>query len=74
VQAFGCGAGGSGLVGALLGVSQVGDGFGERGQSGDQNDRGERLVAAQARERGHQPGGVTELAPGRGGRRDAAVR
>jgi hypothetical protein len=42
MQALGGGAGGGGLRGALLGVPQSGDRFGERGQPGDQ--RGFRIV------------------------------
>jgi hypothetical protein len=73
VQAFGGGAGGGGLGGALLGFAQAGDGFGERGQPGDEDDGGERPVAGEVAECGQQPGGLAELVPGRGGRRDAAV-
>jgi hypothetical protein len=36
VQVSGGGAGGGGLGGPLLGLAQVGDGFGERGQPTDQ--------------------------------------
>ena len=32
--------GGGGLGGALLGLAEFGDGFGERGQPDDQHDRG----------------------------------
>ena len=35
VQAFGGGAGGGGLGGVLLGLAQLGDRLGERGQPGD---------------------------------------
>jgi hypothetical protein len=41
VEPFGGGAGGSGLGGMLLSVAQAGDGFGERGELGDEHDRGE---------------------------------
>jgi hypothetical protein len=41
VQAFGGGAGSGGLGGVPLGVAEFGDGFGERGQPGDQHDGGQ---------------------------------
>jgi hypothetical protein len=52
VEAFGGGAGCGGLGGALLGFAQAGDGFGERGQPGDEHDRGQRSVAGEVGERG----------------------
>ena len=63
VQAFGGGEGGSGLDGALLGLAQSGDGFGERGQPGDQDDRHQGPVAGEAGERGHDPGGLPQPVP-----------
>jgi hypothetical protein len=73
VQLFGGGAGCGGLGGVLLGVAEFGDGFGERGQPGDEHDRRHGPVAGQAGERGHDPGGLAELVPGRGWWRDTAV-
>jgi hypothetical protein len=52
VQLFGGCVGCSGLGGVLLGVAEFGDGFGERGQSGDEDDRGHGPVAGQAGECG----------------------
>ena len=43
---------GSGLGGVLLGFAEFGDGFGERGQPGDEHGRGQRPVAGQVGERG----------------------
>jgi hypothetical protein len=74
VQSFGGGMGCGGLGGVLLGVAEFGDGFGQRGQPCDEHDRGHGAVAGQVGERGQQPGGLAELVPGRGGRRDAAIR
>jgi hypothetical protein len=42
----------------LLGVAKSGDGFGERGQPGDEHDGGHRPVAGQVDECGQQPGGL----------------
>jgi len=42
----------------LLGFAEFGDGFGERGQLGDEHDRGHRLVLREVGERGYQPGGL----------------
>jgi len=52
VQLFGGGAGGGGLGGVLLGLAESGDGFGERGQPGDEHDRGHGPVAGQVGQRG----------------------
>ena len=58
VQAFGGAQCGGGLGGVLLGLAEFGDGFSERGQLGDEHERGHRLVAGDAGERGQQPGGL----------------
>jgi len=58
--------GGGGLDGALLGVAEFGDGFGERGQPDEQHDRGEDAVPGDVGVDGDEPGGVAELVPGRG--------
>ena len=73
VQAPGGPQRGGGLGGVLLGFAEFGDGFGERGQPGNEHDRGQRPVAGQVGERGQQPGGLPELVPGRGGQGDAAI-
>jgi hypothetical protein len=73
VQPSGGGASGGGLGGVPLGVAEFGDGFSERGQPGDEHDRGHGPVAGQVGERGQQPGGLAELVPGEGGLRDAAI-
>ena len=51
--------GGGGLGGVLLGVAEFGDGFGERGQPGDEHDRGHG--------RGRRSGRRTRTAAGRPG-------
>jgi len=61
VQLLGGDAGRGGLGGVLLGVAELGDGFGERGQPGDEHDRGHGAVAGQGGERGQQPGGLAEV-------------
>jgi hypothetical protein len=53
----GGGAGGGGLRGALLDVTQLSDRFGERGQPGDQHQRCEGRVLGEVGERGDQAGG-----------------
>jgi hypothetical protein len=73
VQLFGSGAGCGGLGGVLLRFAEFVDGFGERGQPGDEHDRGHGLVAGQAGQRGQQPGGLAEPVPGRRRWRDAAI-
>ena len=65
--------GGGGLGGVPLGFAEFGDGFGERGQSRDEHDRGYASVAGQAGECGQQPGGLAKLVPGPRRWRDAAV-
>jgi hypothetical protein len=42
----------------LLGLAEFGDGFRERGQLGDEQDRGHRPVLGDVGERGYQPGGL----------------
>ena len=64
---------GLGLVGTLLGVPQVGDGFGKRGQPDDQDRRREHLVLGEVSVGGDQPGAAAELVPGPGGCGDVAV-
>jgi len=64
---------GGGLVGALLGFAEVGDGFGERGEPDDQQQRPKGVVLGEAGVGGDDPGGVPEPVPGRGGCRDAPV-
>ncbi len=73
MQMFGGAECGGGLGGVLLGLAEVGDGFGESGQLGDEQDRGHRPVLGEVGERGYQPGGLPELVPNRGRRRDTAV-
>jgi hypothetical protein len=68
MQVFSGSAGCGGLCSVLLGVAEVGDGFGERGQADDEHDRGQRSVPGCAGKRRQQPGGVAEVVPGRGGR------
>ena len=68
VHAFGGGSGSCGLGSVLLGIAQLGDGFGERGQTGDEHDRGELPVAGEVGERRQKPGGLAEPVPGEGGR------
>jgi hypothetical protein len=58
--------GGGGLGGALLGLAQLGDGFGQGGEADQQHDWGERAIADQVGACGDQPGGMAELVPGRG--------
>ena len=58
--------GGGGLGGALLGLAQFGDGFGQSGEADQQHDWGERPVPGEVGVGGDQPGGVAELVPGRG--------
>ena len=58
--------GGGGLGGALLGLAQFGDGLGQGGEADQQHDRGEGAVAGEVGVGGDEPGGVTELVPGRG--------
>jgi hypothetical protein len=41
-----------------LGIAQVRDRFGERGQPGDQHERRERGIFGQVGERADQPGGL----------------
>ena len=65
--------GGGSLGGALLGTAEFGDGFGERGEADQQHDGGEPAFLREVGEGGDEPGGVAELVPGRGGRRDAPV-
>ena len=65
--------GGGGLGGALLGLAQLGDGFGQGGEADQQHDRGERAVSGEVGVGGDEPGGVAELVPGRGGRGYAPV-
>src|ERR1700677_2650401 len=57
----GGGAGGGGLGCVLLGVAEHGDGFGERGQPDDEQERGECPVLGEPGPGGDQPGGVAEL-------------
>jgi hypothetical protein len=64
---------GSGLGGALLGVAEFGDGLGEGGEADQQHDGGDPAFLGEVGVGGDKPGGVTELVPGRGGRRDAPV-
>jgi hypothetical protein len=73
LQVPGAGAGGGGLGGALLGVAEMGDRFGKRGEAGDEQDRGEGRVAGQVRQCAEQPGGLSQLVACRGGDGDAAV-
>ena len=54
---------GGDLGGVPLGVAEFGDGFGERGQSHDEDDRGYASVAGQVGECGQEPGGLAELVP-----------
>src|SRR5450755_1256972 len=56
-----------GLGGVPLGFAESGDCLGERGQPGEQHDRGERRVFGEVGERGDEPGGAAQLVPGRGG-------
>jgi hypothetical protein len=49
---------GGGLGGVLLGLAEFGDGFGERGQLGDEHERGHRPVLGDIGERRQQPGGL----------------
>jgi len=72
VQVPGGGAGRGGLGGPLLDLAQLGDGLGERGQPGDQHERGERQAGGQAGGRGDEPGGPAQLVPGRARGRDPA--
>jgi hypothetical protein len=58
--------GGVGLGGALLGLAQLRDSFGQRGQLDEQHDRGEGAVVGEVGVGGDDPGGVAELVPGRG--------
>jgi hypothetical protein len=69
----GAGAGGGSLGGSLLSVAEVGDGFGERGEPGDEQDRGESRVVGQVRQRAEQPGCLSQLVACWGGCGDAAV-
>ena len=62
-----------GLGGALLGLAELGDRLGERGQTGDQHDRPERRVAGEVPVGRQQPGGPPQAIAGRGGRGDTAV-
>ena len=62
-----------GLGGVLLGLAQPGDRLGERGQPGEQHDRGQRRVPGEVGERGDEASGAAQLVPGRGGGRDAGV-
>ena len=64
---------GGGLGGVLLGLAQPGDRLSERGQPGQQHDRGQCRVFGEVGERGDQPGGAAQLVPGRGGGGDAGV-
>jgi hypothetical protein len=52
-----------GLGGALLGLAQFGDGFGQGGEADQQHDRGECAVLGQVGVGADQPGGVAELVP-----------
>jgi hypothetical protein len=58
VQSFGGAQCSGGLGGVLLGLAEFGDGFGERGQLGDEQDRGHRPVLSEGGECGYQPGGL----------------
>ena len=64
---------GLGLVGALLCLAQLSDGFGEHGELDDQSERRERLVVGEVPVGGDEPGGLAEPVSGRGGRRNAPV-
>ena len=64
---------GGGLGGALLGLAQLGDGFGQGGEADQEHDRGEGAVPGEVGVGGDQPGGVAELVPGRGRGGYAAV-
>jgi hypothetical protein len=70
---LGSAEGGGGLGGALLGVAEFGDGFGEGGEADQQHDGGEPAFLGEVGVGGDEPGGVAELVPGRGGRGDAPV-
>ena len=72
-EVLGSAEGGGGLGGALLGLAEFGDGFGQGGEADQQHDRGERAVSGEVGVGGDEPGGVAELVPGRGGRGDAPV-
>ena len=69
VQPFGGLAGGGGLGGVLLGLAELGDGVGERGEADDQRGLGEGAVVAGERGGGQQPGGPAQAVPGRGAAR-----
>ena len=64
---------GLGLVGALLCLTQLSDGLGERGELDDQGQRRERLVVGEVPVGGDEPGGLAEQVSYRGGRRDPPV-
>jgi len=51
VQAFSGMQCGGRLAGTLLGVAEFGDGFGERGQPGDEHNRGHRPILGEIGER-----------------------
>jgi hypothetical protein len=59
--------GSGGLGGALLGLAQFGDGFGQGGEADQQHDGSEGAVLGEVGVSGDQPGGVAEVVPGRGG-------
>lgn len=71
VELLGGDKGGFGLGGAVLGLAQLGDSFGERGKMEDEDGGGAGAVAAEASVGGHEAGGATELVACRGGSGDA---
>jgi hypothetical protein len=64
VELLGGGESGSGLGGAVLGMAEFGDGFGERGELEDEDGGGGiGAVAAEAGVDGHEPSGAAEPLP-----------
>src|SRR2546426_60745 len=70
---MGDGAGGCGLASALLGLAELGKGFGERGELEDEDGGSAGVVIAKAGAGGHEAGGVPELVARLCGGGDAAV-
>ena len=65
----GCGC----LGGVVLGFAEVGDGFDEAGEAGQERELGQDGIAVGERGTGHEAGGAAQVVPGRGWTRNASV-
>ncbi|HUY45811.1 MAG TPA: hypothetical protein VMV92_08815 [Streptosporangiaceae bacterium] len=65
--------GGGCLGGIALGFAEVGDGFDESGEAGQEHELGQDGIAAGERGPGHEPGGAAQVVTGRRWGGDSSV-